>query len=264
MSDSQLSAHQPVFPPTKDPGSGEGPRQDEIPASDETPSTDDRILIGEKEYTAAEIEDVFTRRDSLQADYTRKTQALAEQRRQLEEERREVEEMKARFSGSQATDANGDPFNAISEGIDPNLGQVLRRLDERISHLNTAIESREKQAQREAEEDAALEANLDRLSSEPGFERERVLRYALNNALDMTNPAHARVAYEGATGFTLGRALGERAAVERGAGVPAPMGASPSSISPGFTHPSEISRGPIEDQSWNDLARAAQNDPEVR
>ena len=230
MSDSQLSTEHPVFPPTKDPGTeAETPRYEIAPEAEET-SPAGKIQIGGKLYTPEEIEEAV-RGQMRQDDYTRKTQELARMRRELEEQReRTLAEVESSASGD-------DPWSEVEE-ISPGLKKILASQDSMLKQINQAIESQSTRAAREAEADAAVRAALASIAEKPGYDARATLEFCRDHGLDLVNhPEHAEVAYRALNGYNLGRTMGEQAAVARGADVPAPMGAGPTSVSPDLTHP---------------------------
>jgi hypothetical protein len=187
---------------------------------------------------------------------------LAEERRALEAER---ELLLAEAEAKRSAVSGDDPWNEVEE-INSGLARVLRGLDSKINEVSQTFKSQQERAAQAADEDARLSRALAAYADKPGFDRRAILEFCQENALEPENhPEHIGVAYRAINGFNHGRLLGERAAVARGANVPPVMGASPSSVSPGFTHPTGIPGAdrPIEEVSWSDLARAAEADPEI-
>ena len=134
------------------------------------PDEDDRVfeIDGEK-FTADEIREM--KLGALrQADYTRKTQQLAEQRRsgdealtQMVEQNRQMMQYLLRQAGAAIDPNTGLPVNTEDPGepLDP---RVARTLEEQNQRLNTLLEAR--QAEHEAAQQGALDdfiiANFDR------------------------------------------------------------------------------------------------------
>ena len=260
MSDSQLSVDHPVYPPA-DTGTGSGTSSGETPSAAPAEAALGQIQVGDQMYGEAEIRELLSGQ-MRQDDYTRKTQDVAEMRRAVDADREAFEAERS----SAAPASGGDEWDGVDE-INTDLGKVLRTMSADIASVKQSAEAQRTQAAREANEDRLLDAALATVSGNIGYDKLAILQFCQDKSLDLVgHPEHAQLAYEVLNGRGQGRADGERAAVARGADVPAPMGASPTGVSLGMGHPYAAPGPsiPIGDKSWADIATEAESDPEIR
>jgi|TARA_Y100000310_G_scaffold233644_1_gene236535 hypothetical protein len=194
-----------------------------------------------------------------QEDYTRKTQALADRRREVEGKEEELrlweEELRRKQEHQPSLPAQEDEWGEEEET------DGMTSLRGEIAELRTMISDnhqREEQKRVQEEADRELESALGDLDGKPYFDRAEVLTYMHERG--MSDPAQAEVAYQAINGVRVGKHLGERAAAERGGTAPTVMGTGQSATSPGFTTPTEVPgvRGGVSEMSWDDLKRNAQ------
>jgi hypothetical protein len=215
------------------------------------------IEIQGKEYTEDQLRG-FVEGSMRQQDYTRKTQELAEMRRQMEEERATFEAERAELAEQYSQQTHNEEYQDPSDAR-------LQKLASQMSKLTEAFEKREARDQetlRRFEAEESLEAALDHYKEAPFFNREEMKQWIQIKGLSADQ---VDVAYNSLYGAKLGEQYGHMKAVQHGASTPPVMGAGPSAISPGFTHPSEVPGG-TEDYSkysMRDLAKLAAQDPDI-
>ncbi len=258
MSDSQLSADQPVYPGDKPSIHGNEAKDEQevtqTPENDQSPNEDYKIEVGGKSYTEEEIQEALLG-GMKDADYRKKTQALAEQRRALEEREREIQEMQEQMAQGSSSDDNddddyyGDPFDQRISGIENKLNKIYERFQSQ--------EEAERARQQQEQEVEQLSMEIDQFSGKPLFNRTKILEYMAENELGV---GQVGVAYQALFGSDLGKSLGEAEALKRYGGV-TPMGSSGTNVSPGFTHPTDIQGFDFNRASDQDVLNAALNDP---
>jgi len=257
MSDSQFSLDQPVYPGARAALHGNEATEETEPAGDaptETPDTSEKIEIQGKSYSAEEIEEAL-HGGLRQADYTRKTQEIAEMRRELEARERALEERESSWDEEEPSEPvrtdYDDPFERRFSSMEDKLNKLYER--------NEAQAARERAEQEQMKEVEQLQAEVDRYAARPLFNREVVLKYMVDNNLGV---GQVGVAYQALYGGDLGRSLGEVEAMKRLGGL-TPLGAGRTSVSPGFTHPNEAPGAEVDfhGMSLADVTRAALADP---
>lgn len=263
-SDSVFTQGQPVYPQDKP----SGPSGDSAVAQGvETPPAPVGYEIGGKTYTREQLEEAI-QGGLRQADYTRKTQEVAQERRSLrdEYERLEAEKAKLRDELKAISPQGDDPeFASFAEENAP-LANYLQRLDQRSQKIERHIEEQARERAQQAaiaRIHADREASLSRMESAgpPLFNRDQMREYMVQNDL---RPDQVHIAYSALYGSELGRRVGEQEAMHRGATAQPYMGAGQTRVSPAFTGPHDLPGGPkIEGQSWEAVMKQALADPEI-
>lgn len=222
-----------------------------VPAAEAPDNDFGTIEINGTTYSREELEGYVNDGKGMKPVLTKKTQEFSEATKryeeQLEMQRVRLEELEDRLTAPNEVDEEMDFASRLQRDIEEIKGSIREDRDVRNREL--------KNLARENEMEAAVESMSNRAYCKPSELR----NYMEANGL---GPAQADLAYRALYGGLLGQALGERSAMARGAGAPAPMGAGNSSISPTFTTPHEAPgvMQSIEDMSWDDLQRAAQAD----
>lgn len=265
MPDSMMTNGQPDMNP-HDGGDHEA-KPDEQYAED-TDSQPNLVEIDGREYPVDEVKE-WMQGGLRQQDYTRKTQALAEERRELERQREDLERQREEMlrMGSQGRDDTGLDvgFDETTDDVEV-LNRRLAALDQKITKVVSGWERKEQEelaAREEAEAQRRLDEGLSKLENRPFFDRREVAQFMLNAGL---RPGQEEVAYRALYGDRIGRKIGELAATSRGASARPVMGTGQTAISPGFTHPMEV---PGAGEDLRNLTPAqlrdlAMNDPELR
>jgi hypothetical protein len=255
----------PFFHPDPPPGS---PGQVENPgegSTEESPPTGYEIA-GER-YTEEEIESALAGAEAVRAErreneasYTRQTQDIAAKRR-------EVEEMEARANAllSQAERELGS--NPLDETV-PGLGKELDSIKQTLSQLTQAQQTEAQiRADRDAETERAqaVSAAVNSLDGRPFINDESKAEVRAFMERNNLAPNQVGMAYNAMYGPQIGEERGFQRAVREGAQAgPPQIGAGATSVSPGFTTPQEVPgvEQDVGDMSWDDMKRAALNDPE--
>lgn len=221
------------------------------------PSTaEQRFKLGEKEYTAGELQEAL-RGGLREADYTRKTQQVAEERRRLEEFEAELEERAAELERAAVLRPDA------TEDDDPWV-QRFTTLESKLEGINRALTAKEQSDAKEREvasQMEAIEASLHALANKPGFDRQEVLQTM--QEYGWQRPEDVAAAYRIVAGPKIAQSMAERAATSRGAGEPPPMGATGFPMTTPFSSPGEAAPGQFDASKvgWHDLKRMAMEDP---
>lgn len=217
------------------------------------PSPEPKYEVLGKEYTRAELEEAI-RGEMRAADYTRKTQSLADQRREFEEW---AEEQRASI---EAERAQARPTTA--EEDDPWV-QRFNRLESMVETVSKSLAERQADEAEEAKIKAqmnSIEQALGSIAHYPGFDRAQILQTM--HSYGMNTPEQVEAAYKIIAGPKIERALAEREAAARGATAPGVMGSNGIAMTPPFSSAQEAapSFDPGE-LSWQELAKMAMEDP---
>lgn len=256
MSDSSLTTT-PVYPTAQAAEGNGGPPMAQIPPPGPT-----TVEIDGKTYAESDLREAL-RGQMRQDDYTRKTQAAAEERRQLAVERAALEAERARARGVSRETPN---YLDQIEEEHPQLGKAFRHLTEKVDKISQydEAEAREREVQRAAaQREADLEATLSTMSGQnrPFFSKPEMREFMVSNGL---SPNQAYIAYQALYGHRIAAKLAEQEAVARGATVPAPMGAGASRVSPPFIGAGDAPGIDMSNVSWEQAKKNAINDPEIR
>jgi len=222
------------------------------------PDSPATIDLDGKQYTEDQVRNLLGG-NMRQQDYTQKTQAIAEERRALEEERAAFEEQR---SAAPEVTQSRDEWETTDdvEALNNRMAALRQDTQELKSLLKSQVE-RDERARLQNEAEEQFSANLDGLEGLPYFDRTEVSQFMLKTGL---HPGQERVAYDALYGSRIGRKVGETAAAARGATAPTVMGAGQASISPGFTHPTEVPGAADTIQTMQQARDAAMNDPEIQ
>lgn len=135
---------------------------------------------------------------SRQADYTKKTQVLAAERERLQglEQLAEALESNPKVALEELANALGvqlvpETISDDEEFLDPVEAQV-RELQKQIEGLTGKLSEREL-VEKQAQEDAALQAELDqikRANEDPNLDEEALLRFAIDNKINDLSVAY--------------------------------------------------------------------------
>lgn len=225
----------------------------ENPQGTTPPSPESKYEVLGKEYTRAELEEAI-RGGMKTADYTRKTQELAEQRREFEEW---AEEQRAALEAERAA----APRTSADED-DPWV-QRFSRLESMVETVHKSLAQRQADEAEEAKIKAqmnSIEQAIGAISNYPGFDRAQILQTM--HAYGMNTPEQVEAAYKIIAGPKIERALAEREAAARGATAPGVMGSNGIAMTPPFSSAQEAA--PSFDPgklSWQELAKMAMEDP---
>lgn len=272
MSDTQFSTGQPVYPPATTPAAtvpATPPIGATIPDPQGLPDT---VEIEGRKYRWDEVEEMVTNFRGMQDAHTKRSQNLAEERRlaqaELDAARRELEELRRERNADRSNrrpeppidEIFGEPTDDVEE-LNRRLGHVAREITRVSSMIEDDRKARDEGIRKIHAEDA-LEGALDRFENYPYFNRDEMRNYIKSRGWSSD---HVADAYQALYSYRLGVRRGERDAVTRGASRPTVMGAGQSSVSPGFTSPSEV---PGIDQQYQNLTMRqlrdlAMQDPEI-
>ena len=242
MSDNQIPTDELEYTPSV---------EDENPSVEDAPRLPDELEIGGRAFRREEVEDVlenFGTWREMQAAHTRRSQAVADERRELERLREEMSmktEQVANERSSYGDDDSDDLVNRLLQG----QSEIQKRLD--------AQEQRYNQSMAEVQRENEMEGAMDKLRGKPNFDEREVRDYMETYNL---GPSQAGVAYQAVAGYRVGQEYGEKMAASR---YRAPvMGSTPGGVSPGFTSPQEAvpQRPKVGDTSWEDFERMAVDD----
>lgn len=250
------------------------PQGTQTPAQPNLPETPPNMVeIGGKAYP---VDEVLKWRDRglMHQDYTRKTQALAEGRREvadvLDEVRNLRHELQTEKEELQRLREIPEPDDELSgyeelEGQYPGLASVMKRQELRTARLEQALarEAQERKdalerSQRESAqrlENERLSAELQELRDMPGFDEAEVL-----NVMRQRGIAHPRDAFMAIHGMSIGRVIGQRELVERGGSAAPVMGAGQTQVSPSFQQTGRVQAGQFDpaQTDWNSIRDEAQ------
>jgi hypothetical protein len=265
MSDSQLTAHQPVYPQEQ----AATPSSDNAALSQAAiPEIPQAIEIDGKPYTLEQVREAI--HGNMKArDYTQKTQALALERQTLQEEREKLEVEKSRVRdelGRFASRDDDDPLSAIAEE-NPALARVLSPLVKDTQEIKRHMDQQAKEQQTlraRAQLQAEYEGALSQVEGQgrPLFNRDEMRAYMQENGLA---PNQVNVAYAALYGGKLGEKYGESQAIQRGATAPAVMGAGQTRVSTPFTGAHDLPGAPdVSQLSWDQVKDLALRDPEIQ
>jgi hypothetical protein len=223
------------------------------PAETPEPST---YKIDGKEYTADQLNEAL--RGSLrEKDYTQKTQALSEWKRQQEEELAEREaaiaerERRTRYQ-SEDERSDDDPwvnrFNSLETSV-KTLAETIQRRE--------AVESEEMATQRAVRE---INAALDEFAGHPGYDRAEML--GVMQRKGWQTAADVETAYELVARPKIERARAEKDVMSRNGAAPPVMGGTGYRMTAPFSDVGGAAPGfDPKESDWDDLARMALNDP---
>jgi hypothetical protein len=179
------------------------------------------VRIGEEEYPIEEVnswKEAAAERKRTMADYTRKTQKLADERRALEEER-------GRLSQSPVQSApptqNGQ-FGQMDEYV-PGLGGALGTVMAELREIKTAqakLDRENTEAMKVVEREEAMETALGQFKGKPLANPEEMRSFLESRNL---GPENADLAYEKLYGFKLGQLAKEEAMKRRNTDAKPPM-----------------------------------------
>jgi septal ring factor EnvC (AmiA/AmiB activator) len=263
-----LSQGQPVYPTGDRPApETPDPAPAEVSASPDPDPSGFQLEIDGKVYTEAEVKNLLSRESNMNADYTQKMQGIADQKRSLEAER---EQMQAQFEADkeallEEARTTQDPY-ATQDESQQHLSQLERRLTQRMEKLQGAFEKDQADRQRAiaaVEADAELEDAVDQFRNHPFANIDEMRNFMKTQGF---KPHQAQLAYNALYAGKVGLNMGQQMAVARGASVQPPMGAAPTSISPGISHPSEmpnVENVDLRETNWRQISKMAQEDPEI-
>lgn len=238
MSESQLPTDEPT--PSVEDANPSTPQED-VPSLDE-------VEIGGLKVPLEEVNQTWGK---MQAAHTQRSQALADERRDLERQREEFEAQRNSqpSRSSRSEDDDDDPVSKLLEG----QNKLLGRMD--------AWEQRQQDSMAKLELEESKLAAVQSYRNKPLYDEDAMLTYMEQNGL---NPNQANVAYNALTGFRAGMSVGEQQAAARRA-VPV-MGSSGSpGVSPEITSPRDVIPAPaVGSQSWQDLDELAAGDDSIR
>lgn len=267
---------------TPEPTTPPAPEPKEEPQS----SGDDQVvrLPNGKEFKVSEIME-WKAGSMKAADYTQKTQRVAETSRQLTEREKALEQREQRIAALEDAlrerEVGGNPqaqpdFSGLDE-MAPGLGKAFQTVFSSNAELKAEIASiRAGQEKAEAEAaqylqnasaDDAMKAALKRFEGDPFANVEDMQAYMEENNL---GPEHVDLVYSGLYGFSRGEVKGatakEQEMIARRANVPPPMGGSQLGIQGGTPQEVVGRQAPKKDlrhTPWQEVRDRAKGDPRV-
>jgi len=211
----------------------------------EPPEDPDEFIIGGQAYPREAVEDKMERWDKMEAAHTRRSQEVAEARREMArreailQEREERLERGAAGYGEEETDV---------------ASEILKRL----SRMEQRFETGDRASQERQEMEAAVASQLGR----PLADRDELMEFMGRNEL---RPDQAPFAYSALYGQRVGETVGEQRARHR-LELPVMGSNGPHGVSPGFTGHGEVpqrERPDVGNLSWEELERHATEDPRI-
>lgn len=191
-------------------------------------SPDDVLMTSNgKDHTRAQLEALLDRGAGLrEADYTRKTQDLADDRRAWESQRDTEQE-----------DIDAQRLATLDNGYeeDPRYDKLASKFDDL---QKTIVGDREERKAQDAHDKGVQEwdAAMEFYRKEPFADMNEIVNYMTANQL---GPSQMKIAYDALYGGVIAKKLYEAEVDTARAGGPPPMGAGPTTISPGFTQPAD-------------------------
>jgi hypothetical protein len=239
----------------------EGKAKPQETTREDSPQT---IEIGGKEFP---IDEVLEWKDAglRQADYTKKTMALAEEKREwqskIEASDARIAQLEAALSAPQKDPKN--PYAPLDDYV-PGLSEPLAEIRQELKELRSAQEKAETEAaeyMRTADAEEAIDAALAKYQEQPFANLQEMKSFMQERNL---GPDQVDLVYARLYGEKRGEAIKEAAMRKRNADAPAPMGASRVGI-PGSSA-EEIAAAtssgkPIQETSWQELRDRALADP---
>jgi hypothetical protein len=197
-----------------------------------------------------EVVENFGNWKNAQASITRRNQADAEARREVEQMKSEYAEKLAALQ-DQSTTSTQEDYDEVAR-----IRNDLNELKGMIKPMFERQSQAEAQLQREHEYENALSA----YSKYPMADLNEMRAFMDSKGL---GPAQADVAYQALYGYNMGVMKGSHDVKARAA---APvMGSTGYGASPGWTGPTDVPRGrkPMSETSVEELVQQALNDPEI-
>lgn len=222
-------------------------------ASTESPIAEDTFEWNGEQYEKSSVMEVvenFGNWKNAQASITRRNQADAEARREVEKMKSEYEEKLAALQ-DQSTVSTQEDYDEVAR-----IRNDLNELKGMIKPMFERQTQAEAQLQRERDYDQALSA----YSQYPMANLDEMRAFMDAKGL---GPAQADVAYQALYGYNMGVMKGSNDVKTRSA---APvMGSSGYGASPGWTGPADVPRAkkPMSETSVEELIQQAMNDPEI-
>jgi hypothetical protein len=230
------------------------------PAAPETTDDDTTVRLPDgKEYP---VKDVLAWKDAglRQKDYTQKTMALSEERKEIDALRAQLEERLSSLTPANHQNGTDDEYAALDETV-PGLGKFAAEVRSTLRELKQAQDKidRESQEYVEAQErEDKMEAALDQWSKQPFAVRKDLQSYMEQNGLP---PDKAEIAYRALYGYRLGETAKEVAMRKRGADAPPPMKGGGIGITQSAAGDVPGVQRPIAETSWQEIRNRAIADP---
>jgi len=233
----------------------EAEAEDKAKTTDEAPTT--ITLPDGKEYS---LKEVLEWKDGglRQADYTKKTQALAEEKKRLRDEIRS--ELEEEYGSREANRIMEDEPSSLDEYV-PGLGKELAKINQAINQLTQAQQKVQEDAQKflkDSELEEAWETAQEAVGKQPFADFKKIRIWLEERNL---GPEHAQDAYWSLYGYDLGQAKKEAELKKRGADAPAPMRQSGLGLPQARAQDVPGAMKPVAQQSWQEVRNRAMSDP---
>lgn len=235
-------------------------QEEESQSAAPSPTT---VKIGDEEIPVEQLQswrEAYEQKDRLMADYTRKTQAVAETKRALEAEKAKLlSQVENPAAAAKAADGgNFDSLNEYVPGLGGALANVMGKLN-RIEEAHAKLQSENAAAMQAVEAEEAMDKALGAFQGKPLANPAEMRKFLEDRGL---GPEHADLAYDTLYGFKLGQQAQEEALKRRNAGAKPPMRGGNLGI-PGSTA-REVPAAPAKSlakTSWQELRNQAKADP---
>ncbi len=198
-----------------------------------------------------------------QSDYTKKTMALADERKVLEAERNrlaaEIEALRAKATSSAPAVQPTDGLDQYVPGLTGKFSEIQQSINDLTKAQQTfQAETHTRIQQAEAEE--KMEATLDGYEARFGslVNRDELRAAIQESGLPLEKSDYV---FSMKYGFKLGELAKENALARRSPTTPAPMRSTPSGLTATVAQEVPTAEKPIGQQSWQDRKRMAMADP---
>lgn len=248
MSDSQFPTDEEVAANVPDLPSVE----DASPSQDESQELPDEWEYDGRKFSREEVEGVlenFGNWQEMQAAHTRRSQELAENRREADRIREEYEAKLAEIQAGRSNQPDYSDEPDVANQILEEMKQIHKRLDTQDKRYNDAMA--------DVQKEDAWEKSLNPLRKYPLFDENQIRSTAESRGL---GPESADLLYQALVGHRLGEMKGEASAASRYR-VPVLGSTGPGGASLGMADTTP--QVPISQTSWEDLENQAYEDPGV-
>lgn len=217
------------------------------------------VTIDGKDY---QVQDVLEWKNSglRQQDYTKKTMALAEEKKRVEALAAQLSERLAQSGGTNGHGSVDDEYAALDETV-PGLGKFAQEVRSTLTKLTQAQEKIERESQeyvKAQEYEDAMTGALDTWGKKPFADPNEIRSFLEDNKL---GPDKAEIAYRYLYGHKLGEAAKEAAMRKRGADAPPPMKGGGLGIPQSAAADVPGVQKPMAETSWQEIRNRALADP---